>query len=83
MKHFKKLLGVLGAILAIPLLILFIIIINKLGQLMVSIAFFKIIGIVFEVILMLFFLVIIIYGGYKITTEFLEKHFKYFNKDNK
>lgn len=80
MKYFKILLGILGALSIIPLITLAIIIINKLAVIIFNIIFLKMVWNIVQVILMLFFIAVVMYGGYMFTTEFLEKHFKYFNK---
>jgi hypothetical protein len=80
MKHFKLVLGLLGAILIIPILLF---VMRILMIIFTFIANLEIVNLIANMIVYLclgLVVFIIAVGGYCATVEFLEKHFKWFNK---
>ena len=89
MKYLKQVLGILGGLCAIPIIVgalsLLVIILSLivLGVFMfLSLGFFKVIFDIIGFLFIGFVALIIILGGYFITVEFLENHFKFFKKDD-
>lgn len=84
MKNLKIFLGVLGSILLIPTFIIFIGLIIYIVNFIFSLVFFKALADLILWIAVAIVVLIMLFCGYYITVDILERNFKYFkNKDSK